>query len=173
MTRVLVTVGQQLPFDRLIKIADQCAANYRDWHWLAQIGAGDYRPQHMHAVTGLDQAGFEQALAESDIVMCHAGIGTIMQALALRRPVLVMARDAAMGEHRNQHQQATLNRLRHLPGVYPISRLSDASDILSDLAATLNTDAKSTLASGFDSGGADPRLLAMVDGFIREASERG
>lgn len=174
MTQVLVTIGQQLPFDRLIEIADQCAAARPDWRWTAQIGRGAaYEPRHMQAVEDLDQQQFDAALAAADLLICHAGIGTVMRALTLSKPVVVMARDAARGEHRNQHQQATLEKLRPLPGIYPVADFAGARAAIDVLADRLARGDGSSLPLAFETGGADPRLLAMVSDFIREAMDRG
>ncbi|MEO0392730.1 MAG: glycosyltransferase [Pseudomonadota bacterium] len=168
--RVLITIGQQLPFDRLIEGVDQLAVDYPDVEWIAQIGAGAYQPQHMKALTNVDQAAFDTLLSTSDMLICHAGIGTIMGALTLGRPVLVMARDAERGEHRNQHQQATLERLKDLPGVHPLGQVEDLAAVFSQVIAQLSdtqTQAGQGGGQGFDIGGADPRLLAVVRTFIR------
>ena len=167
MTQVLITIGQQLPFDRLIQTADVCAAELTDWAWLAQIGEGGFQPSHMKAVETLDQALFDATLADTDILICHAGIGTIMRALTLGKPVIVMARDADRGEHRNHHQRATLARLSHVPGIYPIENEIDMRTALDQIQS------RDQVASAFDVGPADPRLLAVVDAFVAKASMRG
>jgi hypothetical protein len=49
--------------------------------------------------------------------VAHAGMGTILSALELGTPVLVMPRRAALGEQRNDHQVATARRFKQLGGV--------------------------------------------------------
>jgi hypothetical protein len=45
------------------------------------------------------------------IVVAHAGMGTILTALELGKPVIVMPRRADLREHRNDHQLATARKL--------------------------------------------------------------
>jgi len=114
--RILVSVGQQLPFDRLIAAADACAAKHTDWHWLAQIGENAHPPQHMRYVTNLDQATFDAEFDKADIIISHAGVGTIIKAIDLRKPIVLMARAAVLGEHRNDHQKATIAKFVNISG---------------------------------------------------------
>jgi UDP-N-acetylglucosamine transferase subunit ALG13 len=53
-------------------------------------------------------------MAAADAIVAHAGIGTILTALELGKPVLVMPRRAKFGEHRNDHQLATARRFAEL-----------------------------------------------------------
>ena len=47
-------------------------------------------------------------------IVAHAGMGTILTALEMGKPLLVMPRRAALGEHRNDHQLATAHRFAEL-----------------------------------------------------------
>ncbi len=47
-------------------------------------------------------------------IVAHAGMGTILTALEMGKPLLVMPRRAALGEHRNDHQLATASRFAEL-----------------------------------------------------------
>ena len=47
-------------------------------------------------------------------IVAHAGMGTILTALEIGKPLLVMPRRAALGEHRNDHQLATARRFADL-----------------------------------------------------------
>ena len=56
-------------------------------------------------------------MTAADAVVAHAGIGTILTALELGKPLLVMPRRAEFGEHRNDHQLATARRFAELGSV--------------------------------------------------------
>ena len=43
-------------------------------------------------------------------MIAHAGMGSIITALELGKPIMVMPRRASLGEHRNDHQVATAKR---------------------------------------------------------------
>ena len=110
---IFVTVGEQLPFDRLIRAIDQWAEQQHH-KIFAQIGNSSYKPIHFEYKKFLDTQEFRQRLQEARVVVAHAGMGTIISALELGTPIIVMPRRAALGEHRNDHQLATAKRFQAL-----------------------------------------------------------
>mgnify|MGYP001329558055 CR=1 FL=1 len=113
---IFVTVGTQLPFDRLINAVDKWAAlNGRtDVH--AQIATG-LAPSHICFDRSLSPQEFDRRVAECDLLIAHAGTGSIFTALEYQRPLIVMPRRADLGEHRNEHQMATAKHFTALAGV--------------------------------------------------------
>lgn len=114
---IFVTVGGQLPFDRMVDVVDSIAATL-DETIFGQIGETSRVPKNFEAVKFLSPKEFNARFSEARVVIGHAGIGTILTAQQLRKPVLLMSRRAAFGEHRNDHQLATVDQLRHILGVY-------------------------------------------------------
>lgn len=114
---IFATVGTQLPFDRLIRGLDNWAASNGDIEVYAQIGRGDYEPIHIEWTRNMDPQEFRRRMVHCDTVVAHAGMGSIISAIELGRRVIVMPRRAALGEHRNDHQLATAERLEHLNGL--------------------------------------------------------
>ena len=55
-------------------------------------------------------------MVAADAIIAHAGMGTILTALEMGKPLLVMPRRAELGEHRNDHQLATAMRFADLGG---------------------------------------------------------
>src|SRR5689334_18569819 len=99
---IFVTVGNMDPFDRLIAAID---------HWLseqtvseevlAQIGTGTYRPRRCRHVQFLTPAEYRTAFEQSRFVVSHAGMGSIITALELQKPIIVMPKRASLNEQRN------------------------------------------------------------------------
>lgn len=114
---ILVTVGTQGPFDRLVRAVDDWLREHPDVRAFGQIGRTNYRPKYMEASADLDPEDFERRVAVADIVVAHAGMGTILTALEAAKPILIMPRRAALGEHRNDHQVATARRLAGRAGI--------------------------------------------------------
>lgn len=108
---IFVAVGTQAPFDRMVRVVDAWAARSGRRDVFAQIGRGGWRPPHLDAVENLTAREFHERVAAAEIVISHAGMGTILTALELAKPVLVMPRRAALREHRNDHQVDTANKL--------------------------------------------------------------
>ena len=106
---IFVTVGEQLPFDRLISAIDTWAAD-SGAEVLAQIGNTQLRPNSIKYKKHLNPVEFKNAIMAAEVIVAHAGMGTIITALELEKPLLVMPRQASLGEHRNDHQFATAKR---------------------------------------------------------------
>ena len=54
---------------------------------------------------------FEENMKKADLIISHAGMGTIISALVNLKPIIVMPRLLKYKEHRNEHQLATAKKL--------------------------------------------------------------
>ncbi len=120
---IFLTTGTQIPFDRLVRAMDA---------WVAARPApapevfgqvllgktGSHAPRNFDWAERLDPERYAALFARADVVVAHAGMGTILTALTGGKPLVVMPRRAALGEHRNDHQIATANRLRGRAGLH-------------------------------------------------------
>ena len=104
---IFVTVGVQLPFDRLIRAIDVWAGARARSDVVAQVGASSYRPSNIRAKAQLSPDEFRAHVEEAKLVVAHAGMGSIITALEIGKPIIVLPRQAALNEHRNDHQLAT------------------------------------------------------------------
>jgi len=155
---IFVTVGHQMPFDRLVTAVDAWAArNARD-DVFAQIGETSYRPGHIQWVARMDPDEFRDRVAAADAIVSHAGMGTILTALELGRPIVVMPRVARLSETRNDHQVATAVRFRELGRVSVAMDESEIPAALDGLGGLSGGDRISPEAS--------PRLIDAVRTFI-------
>jgi UDP-N-acetylglucosamine transferase subunit ALG13 len=114
---IFVTVGTQLAFDRLIGAVDGWAEHAGDREVFAQIGPSRLRPRHIDHRQFVSPEECAGRMRAADAIIAHAGMGTILTALELGKPLLVMPRRAELGEHRNNHQLATATRFSDLDGV--------------------------------------------------------
>ena len=153
---IFATVGTQLPFDRLIRALDDWAKTHADVEVFAQIGRGGYEPRHMGWSHDLHPQEFRGRLEACEVIVAHAGMGTIISAVELGKRVIVMPRRAALGEHRNEHQLATIERLGHLQG------LESVHDPES-LGAALARGESST--EGNAGAGPTPELISAIHRF--------
>jgi UDP-N-acetylglucosamine transferase subunit ALG13 len=107
---IFVTVGTQGQFDRLIRTIDEWAGAHGRTDVFAQTGPSDYRSKHIRTETVIDPTEFRKRVESASLVIAHAGMGSIITALELGKPIIVMPRRANLGEHRNDHQVATAKR---------------------------------------------------------------
>lgn len=113
---IVVTVGMQLGFDRLIAAMDRIAPTL-DLPVIAQTGKGTYRPTNMEVRERISPGEFETLLQQSRLIVSHAGIGTILTAQRFSKPIVLFPRRLEHGEHRNDHQVATVRNLEGRSGL--------------------------------------------------------
>ncbi|MEL6218865.1 MAG: glycosyltransferase [Pseudomonadota bacterium] len=159
---IFLTLGTQLPFDRLVAALDAwCGETGRGAEVVAQVpepgtggGAGSYRPRNFTPVAHLPPAEHRAAFEAAEVVVSHAGMGTIITALSLSKPLIVMPRRADLREHRNDHQQATARHFGTRPGVFVAESAEALATLLADIPA---------LATGKRLGAyAEPTLIEAV-----------
>lgn len=113
---IFVTVGNLDPFDRLIQAVDRWASEQdAPVEVIAQVGTGVFRPAHCQFVDFLSPAAYRETFEKADLVVSHAGMGSIITALEKHKPMIIMPKRATLGEQRNEHQLATAKRFRRSP----------------------------------------------------------
>lgn len=113
---IFVTVGTQLAFDRMLAVVDDWAGHSGE-PVFAQVGPSTRTWPNLQCAAFLEPAEFDRRFNEATLVIAHAGMGSILSALSFGKPVIVMPRKAALGEHRNDHQMATAKRFEGRAGV--------------------------------------------------------
>ena len=111
---IFVTVGTELPFDRMVNIVDRWASDRGRSDVFAQIGEKGTPPKNIDYASFLEPDEFKAKFEEASCIIAHAGMGTILTSLNYGKRLLVMPRKASLGEHRNEHQLATANHLLKL-----------------------------------------------------------
>jgi UDP-N-acetylglucosamine transferase subunit ALG13 len=161
---IFVTVGAQMPFDRLMRSVDTWAATRARTDIFAQIGDTNWRPGHMEWTALLRPCDFRQRLYEADAVVTHAGMGTILTALEFGKPVLVMPRRGDLLETRNDHQLGTASAFAEA-GLVSVAwnerQLPEVLEHLEGVAAPRRAGSHASL-----------RLLSVVRQFIHDDHNR-
>lgn len=111
---IFVTVGAQMAFDRMIRAVDHWAKDTGRSDVFAQIGPAEYTPEHIEHVGFLEPPEFTERARAASVIVAHAGMGSIITALTMGKPILVMPRRGDLRETRNDHQIATAQRLSEL-----------------------------------------------------------
>lgn len=113
---IFLTVGTQLPFDRLVQAIDLLAAE-TGAEVFGQIGPSGYKPANFPYVEYIESDEFERKVRQSQFIVSHAGMGSILTAMEYEKVAVLMPREAKLGEHRNDHQKATAARFAGNPYV--------------------------------------------------------
>jgi UDP-N-acetylglucosamine transferase subunit ALG13 len=109
---IFVTIGSMFPFDRLIRRMDEVAQALPQESFFAQIGEGEFQPAHMEYVRMLDRRAFLEKLKAAKLLVAHAGMGSVISALEVGTPMLLLPRQAKWGEVNTDHQVATARWLQ-------------------------------------------------------------
>ena len=172
---IFVTVGNMDPFDRLIKAIDHWAlANSSNEKIFAQIGDGQYVPANCEYVRRLSPGDFAKRFQEARLIVSHAGVGTIITALELAKPIIVMPKKASLGEQRNDHQLATVRHLKR-------SELMMVVDSEAELTSMLNrwsSGAMGSLELAIENQKKKPwppdeALVKYVGNFVKDQPQSG
>lgn len=115
---ILLAVGTQFPFDRLVEAVDAWAVRVGHADIKAQIGPSTFKPAMLKSFSLVSPDEFRTMQEECDLMIAHAGMGSILAALQFSKPIIIMPRDHHLKEHRNGHQLATAKRFDATPGVY-------------------------------------------------------
>src|SRR5207247_675720 len=104
---IFVTVGHQMPFDRMVRVVDDWAGRSGRTDLFGQIGRTDYRPRHFNVAAHISPEEFKRRMQNASGIVAHAGTGTIIAAMQLSKPLLVLPRLTALRETCNDHQIPT------------------------------------------------------------------
>lgn len=161
---IFVTVGAQMPFERMCSAVDAWAERRGRRDVFAQIGLTEWKPKAIEWSQLLGPKEFAEKVRSASVIVAHAGMGSIITALQFGKPILVMPRRGDLRETRNDHQVATAKRFQALGKVavaFDETELERELDRLDELrpAERIGTDAS-------------PELLAAIRSFVRGETVR-
>ena len=156
---IFVSVGMQMPFDRLCIAVDEWAKKHNRDDVFMQIGETKWTPSHCKFKHMISPPEFRQYIEKASLLIMHAGVGSIVTGIECGVPMLLMPRMARLRETRNDHQTATLSKLGHLPG---IQVASDEKELVTELEQ-FNYENKPK-KMGPD---ASPQLIETLQNFIQ------
>jgi len=155
---IFVTVGAQMAFDRLIRAVDDWALRRQRDDVFAQVGPSELKTRQIATTRFIDPQEFRRRVSEARIVIAHAGMGSIITALELGKPILVMPRRGDLRETRNDHQVATARQFERSGRIATAMDEAELMDKLDTLDAMSGAAPVPPQAS--------PQLIAAVRGFL-------
>lgn len=102
---ILVTLGtQKFPMNRLVKAADALALTVDDDIFI-QTGHSTYQPVNCQYRDFVDNNEFQKMIQDCDLLITHAGVGSIMMGNRYQKPIIVVPRLKKFHEHVDNHQE--------------------------------------------------------------------
>jgi UDP-N-acetylglucosamine transferase subunit ALG13 len=128
---IFVTVGtHEQPFDRLIKKLDELVAKRKiKEKIIAQIGYCNYIPKNFEYFRFTPFEKMEKFFDSANLVITHAGVGSVFLALRKGKKTIVVPRMKKFGEHSDDHQiqvAKELEKQKLIIPVYDIENLENA-----------------------------------------------
>ena len=155
---IFVTVGTQLPFERLVLAMDEWAKRNSSEEVFAQTGPDPSTYLNLSCEEFVMPDRADELFRSAELIVSHAGMGSILTAQKYRKPIIIVPRKASLGEHRNEHQRATAKWLGDRPGVSVAWEVEELIELL---------DRRGELAAGDGiSEYASPELLKRLGDFI-------
>ncbi|MBI5094226.1 MAG: beta-1,4-galactosyltransferase [Candidatus Hydrogenedentes bacterium] len=101
---IYATLGTMfLDFARLVRAMDAIAEATNE-HVIVQTGLCRVTPVRCEYFDFKPRDEAQRIQRDARVIVCHAGIGSVMDALEARRPFVVVPRLKRFGEHLNDHQ---------------------------------------------------------------------
>lgn len=143
-TSIFVTVGtDHHPFDRLVRWGEKAAAATDDAVVFIQSGTSTVDCTAPHEAV-IDAETLQERLATSDVVVCHGGPSTIMEAKSFGHMPIVVPRDPSFGEHVDGHQMRFCDHLDR-GGAINLARTED--DVIRLVRQVLDSGGRGSAAS--------------------------
>lgn len=106
--KILVTIGSmsERKFTRLFKIIDElCAEGFLNGRDItAQVGFDQYHSEYYQCFDMVSDEQFKQFIDQSDLIISHAGTGTVTSCIKKGKKVIIFPRLEKYQEHYDDHQ---------------------------------------------------------------------
>lgn len=130
---VLGTWG--MPFARALReIERAAAAGLLTQPIIVQGGCTTYTSPHLQVVPYFSADEMERMYERATLVVCQAGVGSIMLGLRKHKTIIAIARRAAYDEHIDDHQLEILDVFSKLGSVLPWRGEGDLPEVLARVA---------------------------------------
>lgn len=157
---ILVTVGMQVPFDRLCKAVDAWAGKNKRDDVFIQTGDTDWVPEHSKHTKMIRPDEFRGLMEQADLLVMHVGVGSIVTASEYGIPMLLMPRRENLHETRNDHQYHAALRMKNTPGIHVALTENEIPEILDQIDWEKKPEV--------DFGSTSPSLIKRVSELIGE-----
>ena len=100
---------------------------------VAQIGVSEYEPRFMKWHRFLDKETFDNYIQSCDVLVTHAGEGSIMTGLLMKRKVVAVPRYEKLGEHVSDHQLEIARALEKQNNIINVEDTADLERVMAHI----------------------------------------
>ena len=129
---ILILLGtQDKPFTRLLETVDKAIkkGDIKE-EVIAQIGFTKYSSENIKTFDLIPKDEYEKIISEADLIITHAGVGSILTGLKKNKKVIAAARLKEYGEHTNNHQLEILNEFYNKGYILKLDNFNELPKIL-------------------------------------------
>lgn len=127
---ILVIVGGlHLNFDRLLTKMDEIAPELGH-RVVMQTGSSKYVPANTEWFSYESEERIEQLYDECDLLVCHAGAGTILSGLVRNKPIVTVPRRESFGEVTTDHQLMLADKIVEMGRGFCVTSMDDLKDTI-------------------------------------------
>lgn len=139
---ILVVLGTwEMPFTRpLVEIEQAVTTGVMTESILVQCGNTSYSSSSMRMVPFFAQAELENLYEQASLVICQAGVGSIMLGLRRRKKVIAIARRRRFDEHIDDHQLEILEAFSRMGAILAWKGEGDLNDVLNKAKDFVGTE---------------------------------
>lgn len=97
--------GKEYNFLRLLKMIDElCDEGILNGENVLFQCVDDYNPRNYKKFTLISDKEFKEIISDSDVIISHAGTGSVTSTLKLHKKMILFPRMSHYGEHGDDHQ---------------------------------------------------------------------
>lgn len=134
---ILILLGtQDKSFKRLLNEVERLITNnVINDKVIAQIGHTKFDSKKMKCLNYIDNKKLQEYYEESDLIITHGGVGSIMDGLKHNKKVIAVPRLKNYKEHTNDHQLQIINNFNdagYIIGINNVNELENAINKVKD-----------------------------------------
>ena len=131
---ILVLLGtNDKKFTRLLDAIDSQIKNKKiKDKVIVQAGCTDYKSDNMEIFDLIDKEKLDKLVDEADIIITHAGVGSILGALEKNKKVIAAARLSKYNEHTNDHQVEILKEFKERGYILELSDFDKLDEVIKE-----------------------------------------
>ena len=154
-----VSVGNATqPFHRLLNAVCELSPQFPQPVMVQYGAAQDFACPHCQCVAFMDMEAFKQQVGKADLLIFHAGAGSVIHAVRAGKVPVLMPRRVELGEHVDNHQ---VEFARELAATNKVVVCEDASQLAKAVTEALERQRQQ------QGSPSEPALIGLVRAVLR------